>query len=91
MGGFGFGPVVCSTSDGEPLRLELRSGNDDADRVGGRLDALERLHVLEPLRAWPTHLRSRSPLLSSPRHHFTDPSLAVAALRAQPERLPGRH
>jgi len=51
------------------------------------LDALERLHVLEPLRAWPTHLRTRSPLLSSPRHHFTDPSLAVAALRAQPERL----
>ncbi|MCY3894106.1 MAG: DUF4143 domain-containing protein [Acidimicrobiaceae bacterium] len=51
------------------------------------LDALERLHVLEPLRAWPTHLRSRSPLLSSPRHHFTDPSLAVATLRAQPERL----
>lgn len=51
------------------------------------LDALERLHVLEPLMAWPTHLRSRSPLLSSPRHHFTDPSLAVAALRAQPERL----
>lgn len=51
------------------------------------LDALERLHVVEPLRAWPTHLRSRSPLLTSPRHHFTDPSLAVAALRAQPERL----
>ncbi|MDE0066231.1 MAG: DUF4143 domain-containing protein [Acidimicrobiaceae bacterium] len=51
------------------------------------LDALERLHVLEPLTAWPTHLRSRSPLLSSPRHHFADPSLAVAALRTQPERL----
>ncbi|WP_419840370.1 ATP-binding protein [Candidatus Poriferisodalis sp.] len=51
------------------------------------LDALERLHVLEPLTAWPTHLRSRTPLLLSPRHHFTDPSLAVAALRAQPEGL----
>ena len=55
--------------------------------VRAYLDALERLHVLEPLTAWPTHLRSRSPLLSSPRHHFTDPSLAVAALRTQPERL----
>ncbi len=51
------------------------------------LDALERLHVLEPLGAWPTHLRSRSPLLTTPKHHFTDPSLAVAALRASPERL----
>lgn len=55
--------------------------------VRAYLDALERLHVLEPLTAWPTHLRSRSPLLSSPRHHFTDPSLAVATLRTGPERL----
>ena len=55
--------------------------------VRAYLDALERLHVLEPLLAWPTHLRSRSPLLKSPKHHFTDPSLAVAALRASPQRL----
>lgn len=51
------------------------------------LDALERLHVVEPLPAWPTHLRSRSPMLRSPKHHFCDPSLAVAALRATPESL----
>ena len=55
--------------------------------VRAYLDALERLHVVEPLTAWPTHLRSRSPLLISPKHHFTDPSLAVAALRASPQRL----
>ncbi|MCY4067644.1 MAG: DUF4143 domain-containing protein [Acidimicrobiaceae bacterium] len=55
--------------------------------VRSYLDALERLHVLEPLPTWPTHLRSRSPLLLSPKHHFTDPSLAVAALRAGPQRL----
>lgn len=55
--------------------------------VRAYLDSLERLHVIEPLQAWPTHLRSRSPLLSTPKHHFTDPSLGVAALRATPERL----
>ena len=55
--------------------------------VRAYLDSLERIHVLEPLTAWPTHLRSRSPLLTSPKHHFIDPSLAVAALRAGPERL----
>ena len=55
--------------------------------VRAYLDALEMLHVLEPLTVWPTHLRSRSPLLKSPKHHFSDPSLAVAALRASPERL----
>ena len=57
--------------------------------VRAYLDALERLHVIEPLTAWPTHLRSRSPLLTSPKHHYTDPSLGVAALRAGPERLLG--
>ena len=51
------------------------------------LDALERLFVVEPLPAWPTHLRSRTRLLTTPKHHFTDPSLAVAALRATPPRL----
>ena len=55
--------------------------------VRSYLDALDRLHVIEPLTAWPAHLRSRSPLLTTPKHHFTDPSLAVAALRAGPERL----
>lgn len=55
--------------------------------VSAYLDVLERLHVLEPLRAWPAHLRSRTPLRTTPKHHFTDPSLAVAALRATPQRL----
>ena len=55
--------------------------------VRSYLDALQRLHVLEPLLAWPTHLRSRSPLLTSPKHHFCDPSLAVSALRATPQTL----
>ena len=55
--------------------------------VRSYLDALERLHVVEPLRAWPTHLRSRAPLLTSPKHHFCDPSLAVSALRATPRGL----
>ena len=55
--------------------------------VRSYLDALKRLHVLEPLSAWPTHLRSRSPLLTSAKHHFCDPSLAVSALRATPQAL----
>lgn len=50
-------------------------------------DAVKRLPVIEPLTACPTHLRSRSPLLTTPKPHFTDPSLAAAAVRAGPERL----
>ena len=34
--------------------------------VHAYLDALERLHVIEPLTAWPAHVRSRSPMLTTP-------------------------
>ena len=51
------------------------------------LRSLERLFVVEDAPAWRTHLRSRATLQSSPKRHFVDPSLAVAALAASPDRL----
>jgi predicted AAA+ superfamily ATPase len=50
-------------------------------------DALSRLMVIEDQPAWAPHLRSRSRVRSSPKRHFVDPSIAVAVLRAGPERL----
>ena len=57
------------------------------DTVRGYVDALERLMVVEPQPAWAPHLRSRSRLRQGPKRRFVDPSLAVASLRATPERL----
>ncbi|MCY4399777.1 MAG: DUF4143 domain-containing protein [Gemmatimonadetes bacterium] len=51
------------------------------------LEALERLMIVEDQPAWAPHLRSRTTLRTSPVRHLVDPSLAVAALRATPERL----
>ena len=51
------------------------------------LEALERLMIVEDQPAWVPHLRSRTILRTSPVRHLADPSLAVAALRATPERL----
>ena len=51
------------------------------------LTALERLMIVEDQPAWTPHLRSKSRLRGRPKRHFIDPSLAVAALRANPERL----
>ena len=61
----------------------------DGETVRTYLDALERLFVLEDQPAWSVRLRSRSRLRTSPKRHFVDPSLAVAALRAGPRRLLG--
>ncbi|MGH7550304.1 MAG: ATP-binding protein [Gemmatimonadota bacterium] len=61
----------------------------DVDTVRAYLTALERLMILEDQPAWAPHLRSKSRLRQAPKRHFVDPSLAVAALRATPERLLG--
>ena len=60
-----------------------------ADTVAAYLDALDRLMIVENQPAWSPHLRSRATLRVAPVRHFVDPSLAVAALRATPERLTG--
>lgn len=57
--------------------------------VKSYLDALTRLFVTEELPAWRPHLRSRAELRRAPKRYFADPSLAVAALRANPDRLMG--
>ncbi|MCE2559813.1 MAG: ATP-binding protein [Acidobacteria bacterium] len=59
------------------------------ETAAGYLDALEQLMVIEDQPAWSPHLRSRAILREAPKRHFVDPSLAVAALRATPERLVG--
>lgn len=70
-----------------------------ADMGGGRgasvhprtvknyLNTLSRLFVVEGLPPWAPHLRSAAQLRRSPKRYFADPSLAVAALRANSERL----
>jgi Predicted ATPase (AAA+ superfamily) len=59
----------------------------DPRTVADHLQALERLMVLEHQPAWRPHLRSKAALRQAPRRHFCDPSLAVAALGASPQRL----
>lgn len=51
------------------------------------LDVLNRLMILEDQPAWNTHIRSSHTLRNSPKRHFTDVSLAVAALGANQETL----
>ncbi len=55
--------------------------------IADYLDALLGTYVLEDQDAWSPDLRSRARLRVSPKRHFVDPSLAVAALDASPARL----
>ena len=51
------------------------------------LDALARLMILEDQPAWNPHLRSSHMLRKSPKRHFTDVALAIAALGANEKAL----
>jgi predicted AAA+ superfamily ATPase len=62
-------------------------GPIDRETVGSYLRALERIFVIEDQPAWAPHLRSKWQLRKSSKRHFTDPSMAVAALRTSPERV----
>lgn len=67
--------------------VDVATDSPGADTARSYLRALERLMIIEDQPAWAPHLRSRSVLRSAAKRHFVDPSLAVAALRASPERL----
>lgn len=62
-------------------------GPIDHHTVLGYLSALARVFVLDDLAAWSPALRSRTPLRAAPTRHLVDPSLAVAALGVDPDRL----
>ena len=51
------------------------------------LDALERLMIIENQPAWNVHIRSSASLRQAPKRHFSDVSLAVAALGIKKELL----
>lgn len=51
------------------------------------LAALTRLFLVDDQDAWKPSLRSRIRLAATPKRHLADPSLAIAALGATPERL----
>lgn len=62
-------------------------GSLKSETVSSYLAALDRLMVTESLPAWAPDLRSRTRLRSAAVRHFVDPSLAVAAVKATPDRL----
>jgi hypothetical protein len=55
--------------------------------VSSYLNALERIFVVEDLPAWNPSLRSNTPLRTSPKRHFVDPSIATAVMGISPKRL----
>ena len=55
--------------------------------IANYINALRRIFVLEDLPAWQPSLRSKTAIRTSDKRQFVDPSLAIAALRANPDSI----
>lgn len=84
----------------QPARLstivERARGDVDEGKAGPTrwsaepyLRALRRLMIIDEVDAWSPALRSRSRLISVPKRHLVDPSLAAGLLDCSPARLLG--
>ncbi len=80
---------VATPVSAKTLAADVGEGHGSLDphTVAAYLVALERLFIVEDQPAWGSHLRSRYRQRSSPKRHFVDPSLAVAAMEAAPAAL----
>lgn len=72
------------------IRKDIMSYDEkeiDPDTIAEYLDVFKRLFLIEEQPAFAPSLRSSRRVLKSPKRHFVDVSLAVAALGATPEML----
>ena len=78
---------VTATRLAAEAEIDARPGGVSPQSVRKYLDVLTRVFVVEEQPAWAPHLRSKVRLRVQPKWHFVDPSLAAAALGAQPQTL----
>ena len=74
---------VSTEASMETLRRDMQGGENgiiSIPTIVSYLNALQRIFVVEDLEAWNPSIRSKTPLRTSPKRHFVDPSIACASL-----------
>jgi hypothetical protein len=81
---------VSTMASNSTLRRDLQEFEGetiDPETVTVYLDVLSRLFLIEDQPAFDKNLRSRTRVAKTPKRHFVDPSLAIAALGISPKLL----
>ena len=73
---------ISSEASNESLRNDVKENGDiiDDTTFNKYMNVLDRLFVVEELKAWNPNLRSKTTIRSKNVRHFVDPSIATAAL-----------
>lgn len=68
------------------ITSDVTNNFDSVNRrtVGDYLEALQKIFVIEDLKAWSPKLRSKTMISTSPTRHFVDPAIAAYFLDAKP-------
>jgi len=81
---------ISTEASCETMRKDMEGGERETvshPTISSYYSALERIFVIEDLAAWNPSIRSKTPLRTSPKRHFADPSLAAAALGVDQNQL----
>ncbi|MFA7200890.1 MAG: DUF4143 domain-containing protein [Bacteroidales bacterium] len=81
---------IATTVDNTTYAKDIKSNENEGlsrPTIIDYLDALSQLLIFEEQQAFNMHIRSSSFLRKSPKRHFCDVSLAIAALRLDKDRL----
>lgn len=80
---------ISTSASLETIRSDIASDETSlSDKtVASYINALRRIFVVEDLPAWNPAMRSKTAIRTTPKRHFTDPSIATAVLRAASDNL----
>ena len=80
---------ISTQASAATLHKDLMTNDESlSDKtINDYITALRKLYVVEDLPAWSPHLRSKRAIRTTAKRHFIDPSIAMAALRADSGKL----
>ncbi|MCL1810694.1 MAG: DUF4143 domain-containing protein [Methanomassiliicoccaceae archaeon] len=80
---------ISTPASRETVRRDVNGidGNISDITLTKYLRAMEEIFLIENLPAWNPHIRSKTRLMKTPKWHFTDPSIAAAALKVSSDAL----
>lgn len=67
--------------------IEANDGMASDKTIANYINALRRIYVVDDVPAWQPSLRSKTAIRTSSKRQFVDPSLAIAAMRANPDSI----
>lgn len=80
---------ISTMASGQTIMADMESNDIGISEktLSSYLNALRRIFVIEDTPAWMPSLRSKTPIRTSPKRNFVDPSIATAVMRTNPSGL----